>query len=115
MELLVPDAKRRELLNQRLRRYQEPIWDSVGAQEYWLNRGFSLNTLRDFMIAFLADPLVGDGGSRGWLVIPYITPSQRVMSFMFRSSNQSVRQRFMKHPGDTARIFNTRALVNVRS
>lgn len=113
--MLVPDAKRRELLNQRLRRYQEQFWDSVGAQEYWLNRGFSLNTARDFQIGFVADPLVGDGGFRGCLAIPYITASQRVVSFKFRSINQSVRQRFMKDPGDPARIFNTRALVNARS
>lgn len=77
-----PSDSTRKLLNEAVDRYQDQLMGSVG-QTYLHDRGLSNETIENFRLGFVADPLDEHRHLKGRITIPYLTQSGAV-SMRFR-------------------------------
>lgn len=90
--------------------YHESL--SQEAEEYLVEeRGFLPQTINQFQLGYVADPLPGHESVRGYLSIPYMTPDDSVVSIRFRRlGDEATGPKYRSIAGDKPRPFNTKAL-----
>lgn len=77
-------------------------------------RGYSLETIRQFKLGAVHGPdvLASDEPKRGWLTIPYLSPTGTLMIRYRRPPGSDAPMKYWTSKGDKMRMFNTNALVN---
>jgi len=105
--------KAREQLELATTTYQA---DVVAAKDYLIKRGIDGATAKKFRLGVVANPIVGHEQYRGYLAIPYLTPSG-VVDMRFRCIGDHVckdsgHPKYMSQPGHRARLFNTTAIIS---
>lgn len=101
----VPSDSLRAFLEAASARYQQSL--SEHAAEYLLEtRGLSEETVSNFRLGFVADPLPGHEHVRGKLAIPYLSPTGEVGTIRFRSIGETSGPKYLSMANDTPRLFN---------
>ncbi|MFC9974322.1 toprim domain-containing protein [Spirillospora sp. NPDC127200] len=103
----MPSSSTRTFLENASQRYNEEI--TAEGVEYLTGRGIEPETIETFRLGVVADPLPGHEPYRGFLAIPYLTPSGSVTSIRFRRLSGDG-PKYLTVAGDIPRIYNTAAL-----
>lgn len=106
-------ASQLELLEEAATAYEDAL-DSE-AFGYVEGRGIEMETVATFRLGVVADPLPGHEPFRGMLAIPYLGKHGEPLSFKFRCMKDHDHRdyghgKYMGVSGETARVFNVRAI-----
>lgn len=104
----------RNSLERRTARYHNDLWGPDGDQAltYLIEeRGLTEETIEKFRLGIVVDPLESDGGAKGMISIPYITPSGVVALRFRRPPDKETGPKYWQPPGSEITIFNTRRLT----
>lgn len=80
-----------------------------GARDFLVGRGVLQEAARTFRLGVVGEPMPGHEGFRGWLSIPYITPSG-VVAMKFRRMDGGDGPKMLPPEGQKTRLYNTRDL-----
>ncbi|TDD97224.1 toprim domain-containing protein [Actinomadura rubrisoli] len=92
-------------------RYERALNSERVAVDYLMNsRGLTKETIQEFRLGVVADPLPGHEHVRGWISIPYLTPDDSVVSLRFRRLGDGGGSKYLSIAGDAPRLFNAKIL-----
>lgn len=112
--MIVPKSSTRESLETATSQYQRDLQVDGEAQEYLDQRGISSVAADYFRLGVVRSLISGHEKFKGRISFPYITPSG-VVALRFRTIGPpGERSKFLTVTGDSARPYNTRALVGAR-
>jgi DNA primase len=112
-----PSALEKSLLDTATDNYHQALL-SQGAESHLAylteERGFSLETIKRFKLGVVLGQgvLASDEPKRGWLTIPYLSPTGTLMIRYRRPPGSTAPMKYWTSKGDKMRMFNTNALVS---
>lgn len=107
-----PDIKR--FLGRATEEYHKTLKDDAEGLAYLRDRGISSEAADYFQLGIVREPLPGHENFLNRLSFPYLTPTG-VTTIRFRVlGDPGEKSKFLSISGDTARIYNTRALLKAR-
>lgn len=112
-----PSALEKSLLATSSEEYHKQLLSSDGKShlDYLMTeRGYSLETIKQFKLGAVLGPDVSpaDEAKRGWISIPYLSPTGVLMIRYRRPPGSDAPMKYWTSKGDKMRMFNTNALVN---
>ncbi|GAA2917077.1 hypothetical protein GCM10020221_11480 [Streptomyces thioluteus] len=110
-----PSKQRIDFLGQAANAYQQQLTAGTPAAELLKRRGLSQDSAQYFRLGYVADPASGHERYRGMLAIPYVN-MQGVVAIRFRCTGDHDckalgHSKYMREPGDEAKIYNILALT----
>lgn len=114
--MLVPSERQKQLLEQHTASYVRQLHDETvpGASQaysYLADRGFTNETMHQYRFGYVGVPERGHEKARGFLSIPYITPTGVVSLRFRRGPGSNVKYKYFSPPGEKGRLYNTGAIL----
>ena len=110
----VPTPARKKALAEAAHRFHHNLINGVTGYRYFHEtRGFSDETIRRFVLGQVPDDDPDYPDHRGWLCIPYLTPTGFV-DLRFRNPDPEGKPKYKSLPGAGPRMFNTTAILQAR-
>jgi hypothetical protein len=82
----------------------------IAGKKYLTEHGIGTRAIAEkYRLGVVIDPLAGDDSFTGWLAIPFLSPNG-VKAIRFRNLTPDAHPKYMQHPGQPVRLFNTVAI-----
>jgi DNA primase len=110
-----PSALEKSLLGTTAAEYHKQLMSPEGAvllDSLVSDRALSLDIIRQFQIGAVLNPVASNETARGWVSIPYLSPTGVLTMRFRRPPDSDAPMKYWSPKGTATRMFNTNALLN---